>query len=73
MRLYDESFKLTHQYVTYIEIFNLNTLSQLLIAAWEVGLNGIISHEDIDYFTEDWDLSSDIIARAQFFAKNGYE
>jgi len=41
-------------------------------AAWETGMNGIVSHITIDYYTVNQDFSSDIITRAQFFAKNGY-
>lgn len=42
------------------------------IAAWEVGINQILSHERIDYFTANKDMSSDVLARASFFAQNGY-
>ena len=41
-------------------------------AAWEVGMNGILSHAAIDYFTNNKDFSSDVLTRAQFFARNGY-
>ena len=42
------------------------------IAAWDCGLFGIPSHEAIDVYTTGHDFSSDIFARAQFFANNGY-
>ena len=41
-------------------------------AAWEIGVNQISSHVTIDYYTRNRDFSSDILARAQFFAKQGY-
>ena len=41
-------------------------------AAWEIGVNQILSHVTIDYYTRNKDFSSDILARAQFFAKHGY-
>ena len=41
-------------------------------AAWEIGINGILDHNVIDYYTRNRDFSSDILSRAQFFAKNGY-
>ena len=41
-------------------------------AAWEIGMNGILDHTTIDYYTPNRDFSSDIITRAQFFARNGY-
>ena len=42
------------------------------IAAWECGLEGVFTHELIDYNTVGQDFSSDIFARAQYFAENGY-
>ena len=41
-------------------------------ASWEIGINQILNHVTIDYYTRTKDFSSDILARAQFFAKNGY-
>ena len=41
-------------------------------AAWEIGMNALLSHVTIDYYTPNKDFSSDIVTRAQFFAKNGY-
>ena len=42
------------------------------IAAWECGLESVYTHELIDYNTVGQDFSSDIFARAQYFAENGY-
>ena len=42
------------------------------IAAWECGVYMIGNHETIDYYTPGNDFSSDILARAQYFAENGY-
>ena len=42
------------------------------IAAWDCGLRQIGTHQTIDAFTVGQDFSSDIFARAQYFAENGY-
>ena len=42
------------------------------ISAWDCGVFNIGSHESIDAFTQGQDFSSDIFARAQYFAENGY-
>ena len=44
------------------------------IASWDAmgGTNAIPSHEFIDMMTTNQDFSSDILARAQVFAENGY-
>ena len=42
------------------------------IAAWDCGVYSIGSHDFIDYYTVGKDFSSDIFARAQYFAENGY-
>ena len=49
-------------------------LTRAGIASWDAygGLNTIPNHEFIDMYTTNQDFSSDILARAQFFAKNGY-
>ena len=42
------------------------------IAAWDCGVYSIGSHDFIDYYTVGKDFSSDVFARAQYFAENGY-
>ena len=42
------------------------------IAAWDCGKMSVGTHETIDYNTFGKDFSSDIFARAQYFAENGY-
>ena len=42
------------------------------IAAYDATVDGVGNHEDIDLYTYNQDFSSDIIARAQFFAEHGY-
>ena len=61
---------ITHYYnmITQLKIF----VSKSKKAAWEIGINGILSHTAIDYYTTNRDFSSDVLTRAQFFAKNGY-
>ena len=49
-------------------------LTRAGIASWDAigGPDTIPSHESIDVMTTNQDFSSDILARAQFFAENGY-
>ena len=49
-------------------------LTRAGIASWDAigGIDTIPSHESIDMMTTNQDFSSDILARAQFFAENGY-
>ena len=49
-------------------------LTRAGIASWDAegGVAGILSHTEIDVKTFNMDFSSDILARAQFFAENGY-
>ena len=49
-------------------------LTRAGIASWDAegGVAGILSHSEIDVKTFNMDFSSDILARAQFFAENGY-
>ena len=42
------------------------------IAAWDADVDSVYNHEAIDLFTKNQDFSSDIFARAQFYAANGY-
>ena len=42
------------------------------IAAWDISVEEVWNHEAIDIDTKNQDFSSDIFARAQFFAANGY-
>ena len=42
------------------------------IAAWDASVTEVSNHEYIDLYTKNKDFSSDIFARAQFFAENGY-
>ena len=42
------------------------------IAAWDAGVDGVHNHEDIDLYTTNHDFSSDIFARAQYFAAHGF-
>jgi len=42
------------------------------IAAWDASVNEVYNHAEIDSYTHNQDFSSDIFARAQFFAENGY-
>ena len=45
------------------------------IASWDAinGMDNIGTQDTIDDYTTNFDFSSDIFARAQFFAENGYE
>ena len=42
------------------------------IAAWDATADGVGIHDSIDLYTYNQDFSSDIFARAQFFAEHGY-
>ena len=42
------------------------------IAAWDATIDGVGTHDSIDLYTYNNDFSSDIFARAQFFAEHGY-
>ena len=52
-----------------------DSLTRAGIASWDAsgGLDTIYSPEYIDQYTTNYDFSSDIFARAQFYAENGYE
>ena len=47
-------------------------LTRAGVAEWDASGGNIINHEFIDLYTTGYDFSSDILARAQFFAANGY-
>ena len=47
-------------------------LTRAGIATWDASDGTIPNHEFIDLYTINQDFSSDIFARAQFFAANGY-
>lgn len=47
-------------------------LTRAGIAEWDASGGTIPNHDFIDLYTTGYDFSSDILARAQFFAANGY-
>ena len=68
----DELIRLIDEIVTKNDKWTEEQQTRGGIAAWDCGLRQIGNHDTIDYFTVGNDFSSDIFARAQYFAENGY-
>jgi len=68
----DELIRLIDEIVTDNNLWTEEQQTRGGIAAWDCGLRNVGSHETIDVYTTGSDFSSDIFARAQYFAENGY-
>ena len=68
----DELINLIDQMVIMYDKWTEEQQTRAGISAWDCGVFNIGSHESIDAFTQGQDFSSDIFARAQYFAENGY-